>query len=385
MPQKGKWQHLDFGQRKTIANMVAQGKAASEIAQALGVDPATVSREVLRNRTRNGPEDQGCPRNRRFPHVCADCPLRYKKSKCGLARWSYDASSAQAKADARLVRSRQGLDITREQFEALDAVVAAAVARGESIYQCLKAAGIDYVSVQTVYRWIRAGLMTVKRIDLPKAAKYKVRKKKKAEYDYGGASASGDKEGKHFRDYLAWQLENPGAFHCEMDYLGAPKGSSFAALTISIPVVQVVFAFKLPKASAEAVASLFDRLEKALGAEAFAKVFGVVLTDNDPAFSDWKALEFSRETGERRCRMFFADAFRSNQKAHIENKNGQLRRFFPKGEPVDGRPESFFAEAIRTANRSHAASVDGRTPEETFAFVFGQEAYDEIVSVIAGA
>ena len=63
------WKHLLLGQRKSIANMLAQGWRLKNIASAIGMDPTSISKQIRRNRTMvaGGPD---CPKNDRFPFVC---------------------------------------------------------------------------------------------------------------------------------------------------------------------------------------------------------------------------------------------------------------------------------------------------------------------------
>lgn len=72
-----------------------------------------------------------------------------------------------------------------------------------------------------------------------------------------------------------------------------------------------------------------------LGYKKFNDVFPSILTDRDPCFSDISGIEFSNETGVQRTYLFFCDAFKSNQKASVENLNKQIRKFFPKGKSID--------------------------------------------------
>ena len=219
------WKHLLLGQRKSIANMLAQGWRLKKIASVLGMDPTSISKEIKRNRTKvvGGPD---CPKNDRFPFVCDNCPLRYQKSKCRCARWRYVASDAQAKADRRLTQSRAGF---------------------------------------------------------------------------------------------------------------------------------------------------FDDLESAIGAAAFAKVFPFVLTDNDPCFSGFEAIEFSAETGEKRTSVYFCDPYVSNQKASVENINGQLRRYFPKKRNVDEYTDGYVAQSFDNINSALLKSLGGETPKAAMRAVFGDD------------
>ena len=157
------WKHLLLGQRKSIANMLAQGWRLKKIASVLGMDPTSISKEIKRNRTKvvGGPD---CPKNDRFPFVCDNCPLRYQKSKCRCARWRYVASDAQAKADRRLTQSRAGVDATEEEFAAVDEAVREGVAQGKSVYAISKSEPVAGIASQsTLYSWIASGKMATKR------------------------------------------------------------------------------------------------------------------------------------------------------------------------------------------------------------------------------
>ena len=165
------WKHLLLGQRKSIANMLAQGWSLKKIASVIGMDPTSISKEIERNRTMvtSGPD---CPKHNRFPFVCDNCPLRYQKSKCHCARWRYVANDAQAKADRRLVQSRAGVDATEEEFAAVDEAVKKGVAEGKSIYAISRSEPVAGIASQsTLYSWIASGKMTTKRADLPKVIK----------------------------------------------------------------------------------------------------------------------------------------------------------------------------------------------------------------------
>ena len=43
------WKHLLLGQRKSIANMLAQGWRLKNIASVIGMDPTSISKEIERN------------------------------------------------------------------------------------------------------------------------------------------------------------------------------------------------------------------------------------------------------------------------------------------------------------------------------------------------
>ena len=114
-----------------------EGRTLAYMARELGVDATSISRELKRNRRydgRGGPaggngnkcarcatcalqrregrcpeyEEERCRRTRRAPFVCNGCARRHK---CPPERRAYSA-----KADSRLVESREGLDMTGREM-----------------------------------------------------------------------------------------------------------------------------------------------------------------------------------------------------------------------------------------------------------------------------
>ena len=362
------WKHLTLEQRVEIAHGLAHGEALKSIAERIGLDPTSVSKEIRRNRTQETDGSGECRRLARFPFVCDCCPRKYGRSRCGCAKFRYVPKAAQAMADKRLVQSRQGLDCDEAEFRLVDDALTAGLARKKSVYEITRDPAVAGIaSQQTVYRWISKGITTAKKIDLPMAAKYKKRKAKA--YEYGGTSKG--KEGRGYLDYLAHRRGNPGEFGCQMDFLGSVVADRKAILTISIPELHFVYVRLLPKNDPKAVKALWDWIDSRIGREAFKRVFSFVLTDNDPCFSDFAGIE-SDAAGEIRTKVFYADPYVSNQKGSVENMNGQLRLHFPKGKSVDPIPDARVREANESMIDRPLKSLGGKTPREAFEAVYGE-------------
>lgn len=355
--------------------MLSHGDRLKEIARVIGMHPTALSREIRRNRHKTKPGDGECPKTKRFPFVCNACPRRYEKS-CRFARYRYDPTAAQALADSRLRASRSGIDATPEEFAKVDAALKDGVAAGRSIYAISRSEEVSGIASQsTLYSWVGKGFTTTKRIDLPRAAKFKKRARKK--YDYAKANAE-SKPGRCYVDFLKWRLENPGALGAQMDFLGAIAGDKHEIFVLVFPELHYAIGRMMPKAGGADVVRFFNEAESSLGHELFAKVFGFILTDNDPRFANARGIEFSEETGEQRTRLFYCDPYSSGQKGAVENMNGRLRRFFPKGKSIDGLTPDLVANAFENVNCQPVKSLGGATPKTIFATVFGKEAEEAI-------
>ncbi|HBM70996.1 MAG TPA: hypothetical protein DD377_06700 [Firmicutes bacterium] len=164
----------------------------------------------------------------------------------------------------------------------------------------------------------------------------------------------------------------------QMDFLGSIKSDSKSILVLILPQIHFILLFIIEKKNSSKVVGVFEALEKTVGFEKFHEVFPSILTDRDPSFSSIQGIEFSAETGAQRTHLFFRDAFKSNQKASVENINKQIRKFFPKGKTVDCYTQEQVAMVAKTINGMPLYSLDGHTPKEAFATLFGLEAYTKL-------
>jgi len=169
------WKHLTLEQRKVISNGISHNYKLKEIAETLGFDPTSISKEVKRNReaTTIGKNITNCKRTNRWPYVCAGCSKKYN-NQCCFTKYKYDVQKAQNKADINLVNSRKGIDIDSEKFQELDKIVKEGIDNKKSIYQITieNKETIDK-SVTTLYRYVNNGYLTTKRTELPYAVTYK--------------------------------------------------------------------------------------------------------------------------------------------------------------------------------------------------------------------
>ncbi len=172
------WKHLSFDQRKVISSGIAQNYKLKVIAQSLGFDPTSISKEVKRNRiaTTTGLNTPYCNKTSRWPYVCSSCIKKYNK-KCSLTKYKYDAKIAHRQAQFNLIYSRKGLDTDSASFKALDDIIKTGINDNKSIYQ-IKIENNDSIdkSITTLYRYINRGILTTKKLDLPYAVKFKKRK-----------------------------------------------------------------------------------------------------------------------------------------------------------------------------------------------------------------
>lgn len=372
------WKHLKFEQRKAIANGISQNYKLKQIAETLGYDPTSISKEVKRNRESIsiGSNITNCKKVNRWPFVCTGCQKKYN-NKCVFTKYKYDASKAQNKADVNLINSRKGIDSDSEHFKELDKIVKEGVDNKKSIYQItIENKDVIDKSVTTLYRYVNKGYLTTKVTDLPYAVTYKKRNHNK-KYEYS-ENKEIDRTGHTYIDYLSYIHKHPGIYIWQLDFLGTIKTDNNNILSFILPNLQFVILDLIKSPNQEKVVEFFDELEERIGIDAFIELIPVILTDRDPNFTDIDGICFSKITGEKRCELFFCDSYVSNQKPNVENINKQLRLFFPKGKSIDKYCKKDIKNINQTLLHRPLKSLDSFTAKEAFIRVFDEDLYNKL-------
>lgn len=370
---KKSWKHINFEQRKIISSSIAKNYKLIQIADLIQLDSTSISKEVKRNRivSKEGYRKEQCNKLKRWPYVCSSCKLRY--SKCGFDNYKYDAKVAQNIAYANLVNSRRGIDCDSEEFKILDKTIKNGIDQNESIYTIMiNNSDVINKSVTTIYRYINAGILTTKRIDLPYAVKYKKRKHNK-KYNYSGNAI--DRSNHTYLDYLAYMHNNPRKYCWQLDFLGSIKTDSKSILSLILPELQFIYIEIITNPNSAKVVKFFDDLEETIGTDIFLELIPVILTDRDPCFSDISGICYSKITGEERCKLFFCDPYVSSQKPNIENANKRLRKYFPKKKFIDKYTHKDIKKLNKLILETPLRSLDGNTPKNAFIKIYDEELF----------
>ncbi|MBQ0035484.1 MAG: hypothetical protein KBT35_01050 [Firmicutes bacterium] len=379
-----RFEHINHEMRKIISNYLSKGKKAIEIANDLGLDVSAVSKEIKRNRivtkeAYSNAKDPICEKTTRFPYVCNGCSLKYS---CHKKQYKYDTKRAQEFADYRLIASRRGINLTKEEFDILNNKIHDGLANGNSIYHIVISNDDISSSVSTVYRYINNGYLTTKKIDLPYACTYKKRKKSNKKYEYRENSKI-NRSNRTYLDYLSYSRRHPNLYTVQMDFLGSIKSDSKSILTLTIPTIHFVMLILIDKPNSKKIVSLFNYLDFFLDTN-FTTVFPIILTDRDPSFADYEGIESDALTGEIRTNVFYCDAFKSNQKANVENMNKQLRKYFPKGKSIDHYTQKEITEINMFINNQKLHSLSGFSANDAFIKIYGkdtlQRLYDGLIN-----
>lgn len=404
-----------YEERLTLQKYLKDNLSFKVIANTLGKDPSTISREVRKHMlevttvktgkvpnscthrltckrknvcgeecTRSAPVNchlcrscnSHCPDYveevclSRFhpPYVCNGCA---DLENCLLKKYMYDAEKAHVAAHARLSSSRSGICSSEEELARLNRIITPLAKQGQSIHQIYESHRDEIMcSEKTIYNYIDAGLLDVKNIDLPRRVRFRV-KRAKPEFKVD----KGCRIGRNYSDFQAFLDRHPDIHLVQMDTVIGKTGGK-CLLTIHFVEYSFMLAFLREANTSRSVIDVFDWLYYRLGHRQFCRLFPVILTDNGSEFSNPKAIEFESQYSSRRTYIFYCDAGKPYQKGAIEVNHELIRRILPKGRSFDDLTQSDIYRMMNHINSYKRQKLNNRTPYETFSFHFGSKMLD---------
>ncbi len=238
---ESKYEKITARDRQRIEELVGEGASCKAIAEELGKDSTSISREVKRNRIdkpavskskfrrnpcakRESCTKRGLCSRRGCKRLCAKCEALFCHDRCRdflpwscerVGRWPYVcnrcrhyatcpqqrfvylAKRAQGISEFRASTSRKGIHADLAQLENAHEIVLPLLERGQSPYHIWVHHRCELgFSLTTFYAYVNAGLFGSSRMRLPRAVRFKTRKKKSALKD------KRDFTGRTFDDYL---------------------------------------------------------------------------------------------------------------------------------------------------------------------------------------
>ena len=271
--------HLNETQRYTIFRMRQDKKTQSEIARAIGVSQATVSKELKRNRSSNG---------------------------------RYSPSMAQIFADDAKRRSHEPRKLNDRMMSFIIEKLVKYQWSPEQIKGFCNVNGLAMVSVEWIYRFIREDKRNGG--TLYKHCRHRLKHRKR----YVGAGVG------HIPDRVSIRQRPPSADdrkefgHFEMDLI--QNGKDFI-LTITERMSRFLLMERLTNGkNAEDVAKTAIKLLKPYKGK-----IKSITTDNGGEFARHRLI-----TNKLGIPVFFADPYSSWQKGTVENTNKLIRQYIPK-------------------------------------------------------
>lgn len=395
--------HMNHDDRVVIEKGLDNSEPISTIAEKLGKDPTTISKEIKKHRVFQEhnkfnepayrcalanachrknvcstelfckreckrcpkchnfckdyqPFDYHCPKTDKAPFVCNGCG---RKNGCRLDKYYYRASTAHREYKTVLVESRAGINISEENLKALDATVSPLVKQGQSIYMILQNHPEITQCEKTLYNYIDSGALSIDNLDLPKKVKYKLRKALNSQPDDSGIF-----EGRSYKDYESYIKEHPDTKLTEMDTVVGPDGSRKVLLTLHYCAPDFMMAFLLDSKEASCVEAKFDAINQAIGTYLFCKTMPLIVTDRGGEFKHPDALECGIDNI-LRTNIYYCDPMASWQKPHCEKNHEYIRKICPQGKTTFDRLTQEDVNLMMShINSACRESLGGLTPFE---------------------
>ena len=277
-------------------------------------------------------KDHTCSKLEKAPFVCNTCSEKNKK-KCIHDKYYYISEKADAKSKRLRSESREGIRTDEKELQTIDDLVSTLVRQGQPLsHICAAHKDEITVSERSIYNYIDAGELSICNLDLRRKVRYKRRRKKPEEircnkFDY--------RQGRTYTDYLAYMEEHPDTEVVEMDTVKGRRGEQPVLLTLMFRKNSVMIIFLMKDETIDEVLRVFDWLTKQLGIRRFRKLFQLILTDNGGCFKGAPGLEFT-PSGSPRTKVFYCDPQASWQKPHLEKNHEYIRYVLPKGTSFKG-------------------------------------------------
>ena len=411
--------------RERIEKGIREGESLKEIAKAIDKDPTTVSKEVLKHRSEfvsqvsiqklspctkcdrffsckltkvcsnECPNRQcrschrvdvpnrcsnfvkvTCKRLERFPYVCNGCKRRSRS--CLLKKFDYIPISAHRQYEKELHESRQGLNLTGDEFKLIDDTLKQGFDKGQSINHIIANNSKLGISVKTGYNYVNSGNFQVKHNDLVNYANNILKKRKIISKDYEyQENRNMNRKGREYYDYLLYVDSNDIIYHGELDCVGITKDYVGALLTIIIPKWSFLLLYKLEVKDMAHVNECINIIYEAMGYDKFNKYLGVLLTDRGPEFNDYQGIEFATD-GVRRCRLFYCDSGQSTQKPFVERINREIRRYVFKGQSVENITQEDCDLIASYINNMTLDGLGNKTPYEFAKIFLGEDILEKL-------
>ena len=203
--------------------------------------------------------------------------------------------------------------------------------------------GLSVVSKDSIYRYIKS----VYGRSIEARIKRKKRRKRKR-------TPSGTLDGRTFIDKRPVYINTRTRIgDAEADFILSGRDGNGILLVVVDRKLRIVFLEPLYKVSIKAVHRKCLKIKKKY------PEWKTMSTDNDLLFKKHKQLE--KELG---VNIYFCHPYHSWEKGTIENTNGEIRKFFPKGGDVSKRSRYFFKKIEKTINNRFMKCLNYQTPSE---------------------
>ena len=333
-----KSKHLSLIERQQIERWLNERVSVTEIANRLGRNKSSISREIKRGIAQRTNSDL----TKSYVYRWDVAQRNYEKNKGGGGRYPRLHSAHP------LLQSLQRL-ITKNRLSPY-AAMCVLQKQGHELDFCVK----------TLYNHIGRENFPIKREHLPHGC-YRRRKPGsltpcRKHKNLKGESIDNRPESINARKE---------AGHHEMDLVVGARGGKKALLVITERVTRYQHIVLIKDKTQRSVIRAINRLERKLGKDTFSTIFKSITCDNGVEFQDFKGIEQSvYSKKKKRTKVYFAHPYSSFERGSNENANRLIRRFLPKGTTFDELSQRVVQRLARWMNKIPRKLFDGKSANE---------------------
>ena len=305
------YSHLSYNDRLKIETMYQTKHSVQEIANYLGVHPATIYRELKRGRYQHLIASTWEEEERYSPDISHDNYIKNSKKK-GRKRIIQDDQGFVSFVEKKILQDKYSPYATLTYIKE----------------QQLKFR--TNICLSTLYNYIRWGVFeNLEMSDLPHRNKLQTKRKKKKVQKRVSRGSSIEKR--------AEEIEQRNTFgHREMDTVKGPKGKSKKTLLVlSERKTRIEIIELLKDGTNKEVVKALNRIQREIGEKRFREIFKTITVDNGSEFSDCIGMEKSRRNKLNRTQIYYCHPYTSWERGTNENQNKLIRYHIPKGHSFD--------------------------------------------------
>ena len=313
------YKHITMEERACIKKMKSEGSSIRAIAKYLDRSPSTISREIKRNKGRNGV----------YHPVTAQRLYFERKDNCGR------------KISINYNIQKYINDKIYDNWSP------------EQIYfrSKLENHELNIPSFSTIYRWIHLGLIVKGDMKkLRRKGKFKRPQETRGRFNIGKTIKKRPKSVYKREEIGHWEADT-----VESGRIGHVRKSSYCLVTLVERKSRYTLSVVLPNRKEELVTPAIIDMMSQLPSY----MVKTITCDRGKEFSGYEKIESSLN-----CDVYFADPYCSWQRGTNENTNGSLREYYPKGMDLSIVTTSDLDNKIKRINTRPRKCINFYTPKE---------------------
>jgi len=339
--KKREFKHLNETERETIERNYKK-LSISAIAEILGKDKSTISREIKRASIIEYKVNKYISKDPNYPtsiekrvYYAEEGEETYERNRERCGRKS---KIGKCESLIRYVIE----NVKSEEKRSIDSAIGYAKEKNYFPGQ--------YVSTKTFYNWIDKGLEGINNFDLLHKIGRKARNKSKSKVRkriYGRSIEE--------RPISVKAREEFG--HWEGDLIVGKDNKSYLCSLVERKT-RIGLLFKISSKESKNIVEVIDRLKEKYG-DNFSKIFKTITFDNGSEFSDSIGME-----KDNRTHVYYAHPYSSYERGSNENWNGLVRRYLPKGSSFEDLSEEGINKILNYINTMPRKLLRYRTAME---------------------